>query len=393
MTNLVVAFERHPLLEAINLVGKVGPWRRTVPRFDSNGKQMPSKVIPGVVRLDIRPGEATLTCANFDMSLSTTIACRADDAGTLFLPLDSTGAAVEKIKAGAMIELHSDGTAVALLGGRLKVGTQAEPQDAPPQAQPVEGKARSVSVAMLREGLGSTNAATLDDPKRPYLGGVFIHDGSHGPAFVAMDGSRIHAKTAQGEAINAEAILPRAAGRLLMGLLPEEGTAEITVGNRGANFAWGRTVFRTRLIEGQFPSFGDQLAVCTSGADRILRGNADAILADLQLVTTVSNPKYQDFVLELGPDGAVASALFRSANGTDSGSVTLDAQFIGEPLSIGFQLRLVSDALDLFGEHLIEWRMSGPRSPTVISSPTMPGLEALVAPFMNPGAAARAQAA
>lgn len=387
MEHIRAVFERPALAEALHLIGKVQPWRRAVPMFDSNGKPLPPKMMPGVVRIDADTYSARLTVANFDMAVSIDVPCNGV-AGTMFLPLAPLAASTGK-GAGTMVELHGRGHSVAFVCGRLKSATHAEAVDAPPALPPIEAEAVAIPTATLRKGLDSTEAATRDDPKRPWLGGVYIHDGATGPAFAAMDGFRVHAAALDGEAIGTKAILPRAAARLLVGMLPEDGDISIRVDARGASFAWGNVQFRSKLIDAQYPRFDDQLKRDGGNA---MRANAAALLADLELVACVADARLQEVHLVLGETCEAQASRTRPGcySGSDSGSILLDADYSGAPMRIGFQLRLVSDALHLFGEREIIWRMGGPFDPAVISCPSLPGLEAMVSLLLPPAAERKA---
>ncbi|QEH81018.1 hypothetical protein EIK56_24165 [Sphingomonas sp. C8-2] len=387
MEHVRAVFERPALAEALQLAGKVQPWRRAVPMFDSNGKQLPPKMMPGVVRVDADTHSARLTVANFDMSITVEAPCNGVP-GTMFLPLAPLAASTGK-GVGTMVELLAAGHSVAFVCGRLKSATHAEPVDAPPIPAEIAGAAVTIPAQTLRKGLDSTEAATKDDLKRPWLGGVYIHDGATGPAFAAMDGLRVHAVTLDGEAIGAKAILPRAAARLLLGMLPDDGDVTIHLDARGACFAWGAVQFCCKLIDAQYPRFDDQLKRDGGNA---MRANAAALLADLELVACVADTKLQEVHLVLG-EACEAQASRNGPgfySGSDSGSVLLDAEYSGTPMRVGFQLRLVSDALQLFGEREIIWRMGGPFDPTVISCPSLPGLEAMVSLLLPAGAERKA---
>jgi DNA polymerase-3 subunit beta len=388
MTNVRAVIDRLKLVEALRLAGKVQPWRRAVPQFDAkDGKPLPPKLMPGVVRIDVDTWKARLTVANFDMAIGVDVECNGTE-GILYLPLTPLTAFVEKGSA-SMVELTADGHSTAIVCGRTKASTWGEAQDAPPPVPAIEVDARSVPAAIMRQGLGAAESAAKDDNNRPWLGGIFVHDAPTGPAFAAMDANRLHAKVIEGDAFGAKAILPRAAARMLVGMLPEEGDVGIRLDARGASFEWGQALFRTRLIDAQYPAFQQALNV---GTDRVLRANADTLLADLELVACVADSKLQEIRLELGQTCTALASRIGTYGGQDSGQITLDATFAGEPIAIGFQLRLVADALHLFGENQIEWRMGGKFDPTVISSPFVPGTEAMVSPLLPAGAAQKVAA-
>lgn len=374
----VVVFERHALLNALALVGKVQPWQRAEPRYEADtGKPLTPRMIPGVVRVHVSGGRARITCANFDHQISTVVACDGQD-GTLFLPLVAFSAAVGKAPHGAQVELQAAGPSVLVRFGRTRITTVATEQDFPPITAGEYASAATLPADVLRRGIGQVAAAAQEDAKQPWRSGVYLHDGPAGPAFTAMDSFRIHAARAEGDAVGAKAIIPRAAAKLLSGLLPEEGNVTIAQDDRSACFGWADTLFRTKLIDAQYPRVEDQLSRDGGNA---LRANAAALVGDLELVACVADAKLQEIRFTLGSTCEV-SASRNGLNGRDTGQIALDAGYSGAPMAISFQLRLVTDALQHFGEREVVWRMGGPFEPTVISCPTLPGLEMMVAPVL-----------
>lgn len=377
----VIVFERAPLLAALALVGRVQPWRRAEPRYEpKSGKPITPRLVPAVVRVHVHEGTATLTCANFDQQIWTDVRCEGGNA-TVYLPVEAFTAAITKSPEGALVELTVDSHSVIMRAGRLRVQMHAETQDFPPLSIADYPRAVTIDAEALRRGIGQVLAAAQEDLKRPWLGGVYLHDGPDGLAFTAMDSFRIHAAKATGGAIGSSAIIPRAAARLLASLLPENGAITVQQDDRSASFGWGETTLRTKLIDAQYPRVEEQLR---RHGGHTLRAHAAALIADLDLVACVADAKLQEVQLNLG-DACEAFATRVGPTGRDTGTIALDAEYRGAPMRIGFQLRLVKDALQHFGEREIAWRMGGPFDPTIISCPDLPGLEMMVSPLLPAG--------
>jgi DNA polymerase-3 subunit beta len=366
----VAQFDRAALLSALQFVGKVPPWQR-------EGRAGAER-LPGVVRITTAASRARLECANFDAAIGTEIDCQADDM-TFHLPLVVLTKSLEKSNSDAL-QITVDEHSAILRYGRSRFSLWGEPQDMCPAMLPIEGDPFAVPAIVLREGLKATECATGSDPSAIFLGGVYIHGTARGVAFTASDKARIHTCTIDGaEVSGAGAILPRSMARLLLSLLPEAGDVSVTVSRRGALFKWGGTQFRSKLIDAQYPINAIQMP--PAGVN-VLRGQADAILDDINLAATVDQRANREIALDLGP---ICHA-FATANNGDWGSVEMPhVEWNGPPLNILFRMRVVSDALGLFGSDLIEWWMAGARDQTTIASLAQPGLEIMVAPMLPSG--------
>lgn len=377
-----ITFERFQLLTALHLVSKVRPWQRPL--------RAGERSTPALIKIVADRGVATITSANLDMTIRGDIPCDMLGSGTMYLPLHNLTAAVEKSPEGAQIMLEPNGADTVLRAGRLRVQMTGMSADMASMRPAVEGQSLSILAATMRAGLRAAAPAVLDDNKRPYLGGVYLTGDGAALSFVGMDDNRVHSAAAEDSATRVSAILPEALADLLAAVLPETGDVAIVLNpGRAIELAFNRIRISSGLIQGQFPNYAPLLGTAKS---RTLTAKADELLRDLELVALVSDPKTRDIRLDLSFNGCSASAFRRLGNGVDAGKVDLIAKYSGSPFAIGFAMRLVSDALSMFGSDVVEWGMDGPSSPTVITSAARPGLEMMISPMSLVGDHLRAAA-
>lgn len=357
-----VSFQRGQLAAALRILSKSPPWRK-------------GETSPGVLRINTVGGAATLISTTTGMQIEVTVPCSADHAAAaIIVPFGAFSALVERFKDGSEVRVAGNPSGGVITSGRSRSTLVALASGMLPIRAPLAPSPQAIPALVLSAGLRAALPAAIDDSKRPYLGGVHVHEIGGGVSFEAQDGTRIHAAKQGGARLDASASVPQRAARIIADLLPEDSNALVCIDERAIQVTAGSLRIIAALLDSRFPPVAAQLAsptVCR------FRARADLLLADLELVMTVGHPRDRDFRLDLGP--SCEASAFRP-NG-DRGAVEIGGQFEGAPLAIGFQFPLVRDALNLFGGSVIEWRMGGPEDPSIIASPDHPDVEAMVSPF------------
>jgi DNA polymerase III sliding clamp (beta) subunit (PCNA family) len=382
-TNGPIVFDRAALAEALAVVGKVKPWQRAHRRQVIGRDDKPvwmNDIKPGLIRMEVAADHAVLSSTDLGMSIARHVPCRRGigPAVTLRLPVVAFSNAVNKAAKGAQIAIQRDDGRTMLTAGRLRVEMLGEEEDLAPVRPDVDGAVLHLPVAHLAEGLRVSAPAVSDDKKQHFMNGVNLRDVSGAAVFTGRDLNRAHQLSDIGSlGGDIDVILPDALCGMLLSVLPEdrEGDASIRIGGGHVQVAWAGTVVKSTLIDGQFPAVAQD---DRWSGERTLIARADQLLADLDLVATVSDPKQRDIRLDLG-DVCEASA-FNRVGGPNAGAIALEAGFHGEPLAVGFQFPLVRDALRLFGTDEICWRLRGSHGPSIMTSVARPGVRASIAP-------------
>lgn len=379
------AFDAQALAAALATAAKVTPW--AAPNW-AIGADAKARMGPPLVEIVAAGGAARIRSANFDRQITVGLACEGDPLH-LVAPLPQLLAWLGKSPAGCQcaITAQSDGALVRAARQRLTLKTW--PTNRYIASREAAGAEIETVAADLSAGLSATIAVPKEDAVQPARGGVLIHGSSAALGFVAADEHRIHELTAEG-VDEIRMIIPRESARLVSELFAgSTASVVVRVSSGSASFVHGNVSVTTSLIDAPAVRSDEQF-------DRqlpyTLMGNAAALLADLELVTTVASARNREVTLHLGERCRAVASSRGEYGGWGKGEVWLDAAWEGPDMAIVFALRPVRDALLTFGESEVLWRMDGPREPTVITSREVTDRRALVAPFLPTGDALRAAA-
>ncbi|MDH4746661.1 hypothetical protein OMP43_21780 [Sphingomonas sp. CBMAI 2297] len=378
-------FDAKALADALGIAAKVTPW--AAPNW-AIGADAKARMGPPLVEIAAAGGAARIRSANFDRQIVVGAACEGDPVHVV-IPLPQLLAWLGKAQAGIQcaITVQSDGVLVRAARQRLTLKTW--PVNRYVAARETVGAELSTSATALAAGLGATIAVPREDATQPALGGVLIHGSGSALGFVAADEHRIHELTGAG-ADEVRMIIPRESARLVADLFAEGAEpVAIRAGAASATFTRSNVAIVTSLIDAPAVLSDEQFA---RDLPHALMVNAAALLADLELVATVADPRNREVTLHLGERCRAVAASRGDYGGWGKGEVLLEAAWEGPDMAIVFALRPVRDALNTFGESGIIWRMAGPRDPTVITSREVTDRRALVAPFLPTGPALRAAA-
>jgi len=371
-----VRFDRTALSDALAIAGKVKAWappRWTTYQVKNNDGTSTThwRAGPPMVEIVATCDRATIRAASFDRQVLVTIPC--DGSASVLVPLPALHSWVSKLNSDR-VDLNVDGENAAFTSGRLRATLRCAPMGHYPPVREAPRVALA-SLAELRAGFDATVAVPKDGGPVEQ-GGVHMRGEPGALRFFATQHGRIHELQAGGAA-GANIIVPVDTARLFLALFDgEDGEIEIGASDRAIAFRGGDVRLVSSVLDGG-PVSGD--SEFQRPRPNTLRAHADDLLTAFDLVTTVSDPKHGDFELRLG---ATCEAYAKSAGGKDEGVVALFGEWSGAPMAITFALKPVGDALLLFGDSEIEWRMGGALETTTIALAAGGEVRALVAPYL-----------
>jgi len=356
-----VLFRRAALHEALTIVAHVPPWRRDIQT-------------PGMVRIVAKGGVAEVIAVDMGQQLTARLLCDGPDA-ELLAPMGPLSGLVGKA-ASDTVELAALDGVVRFSSGRTVSKLPSLGPAALPRRLGVGGHGYAMDAPSLRAGLVAALPATVEDHMRPALCAVYMHGVDGRLIFEAQDGNRFHTLSQPSDGAKVSAIIPRTAARTIVALLSEEeGTAVVSIDHRALLVECGDFTYQTTVAIDSYPTGKPAKLDAAAGE---IRAIASELLDDLDCVCVVADARLRDFTLDLGP--RIVASAFSVAHCTARGAIDVRDTYDGEPMTIGFQLPLVRDALTLFGDDEIIWRVGRAMESTFITSAARPGVEAVVAP-------------
>lgn len=215
-----------------------------------------------------------------------------------------------------------------------------------PAAPALNAEAVNVNIAanILLTGINRSLFATADDELHPVLNGIFFDITTEDITFAASDGYKlVRNKTfaAKGDE-KAAFILPKKPATLLKNLLPkEQGDVQISFDGRNAVITLENFKLTCRLIEGRYPNYN---SVIPQNNPHKVIVDRQAFISALKRVSVFSSAASSLIKLHLDANCIQISA--QDIDFSTSAEETLNCQYDGTPLSIGFKPTFLVDIMN-----------------------------------------------
>ena len=238
------------------------------------------------------------------------------------------------------------------------------PDDFPPVVPASPGAWLSFEAKALRDMLTQTSVAISHDETRYALNGILFSLSGQEMRLVATDGHRLALSVRTlGEMTRAvTGIVPRKAISEIMRVLGAGEEVHLGITENQFVLQMPNFVMTARLIEGQFPNYE---AVIPKGHPGRLVMSRVALASALRRVSVMAEERNKPVKLVLAP-----AVLRITASSQDLGEAeeTLDIDYAGEELAIGFNSRYLLDAIGPIEHEQIVLEFKDALSPGVVRS-------------------------
>ncbi len=243
----------------------------------------------------------------------------------------------------------------------------------------------TVSAKALARSLPQIAFAAAADEGRPILTGVLTEIKKDSLELVATDGFRLAHKTTllnQPGQASFHALVPRrtleeAVKLITEELLGQDANLEIATSDNQNQviFKIGETVLSSRLIEGQFPSWEKIIPKTSINKTRVDR---QELLRASKLASVFAKGDSSN-IIKLHAGGVVLR-ITSEAKELGGQETELEAQVEGEELTVAFNSRFLTEALQSFSSELVLIEFSGDLSPALMRPVGEDGLEYVIMP-------------
>lgn len=378
-----LVIDRASLANGLSLVQGIVERRNTVP------------ILGHVLMESIGPG-LQLAATDLEVGIRTEVACKSSKGGSITLNARKLFEIVREAAGDEVCLKTLDNDWVELCCGRAKFKMMGlDPRSFP--AMPRQSEQRTaasaaterkpvkaelvVAAAVLAAMIDKTLFAVSPDETRYNLSGVFVESPEPGMAIMAAtDGHRLSLirREVKGFSMQGGAIIPRKGLGELRKLLDQEGDAEVKLALDG-QLAWlqrGATEISMRLVEGEFP---DYRGVVPKQSRYQVNVTRDEFLAAVKRAAIFSSERFHGVKLALAPGSLTVSS---TSPDLGEASETMDVNFRGEELSVGFNAWYVMQALSVLPpESEVVLGLTDDVSPGVLTTPSDSGFTYVVMPM------------
>lgn len=349
-TALKLTLPRKPLADRFGTAASVAPTRSP-------------RVVVQSVLLTVADGKTILTATDLELAVTIPVpGVTCEGEGSILLPTQKF-AKILATTPDDTITVEADGDKLLIRGGRSRYTLTSESVDDYPRIEPSTATEwLEIPGTELRRLIRQTIYATDTNSPRYALAGVQAEATQDRLRFVATDGRRLaKAESLPATAIPGSPVLPIKALRLIDRVAGD--TARLAWDDKAAWIETDGIEIRTRLVEGRFPDYrqifpANRTAIATTTADELLAAIEQAA------ITTSEESRGVGLAFASGE-----LALRSSAADVGESTVRLPLEYEGEPLTLTFDHRYMSDALKaLDGGTLLNLELFGPKSPLIVKA-------------------------
>lgn len=218
----------------------------------------------------------------------------------------------------------------------------------------------TVPVDVLCNGINKTLFAAATDELRPTMTGVFFDIRQDSLTCVATDAHKLvrFKTTAVQPNLVANFILPQKPSGVLKNILPKE-SGDVTIEFDGKNVAFTLSRYKMfcRQIEGRFPNYENVIPKQEDNINKIVVDRASLVNA-LRRVSLFTNQANNLIKLALSNDSLNISA--QDIDFSISAEETLDCQYSGQLLTIGFKSQFLIEILNNINSSEVLIELSDP---------------------------------
>ncbi len=343
-----LTIQRADLARVITNVGRVVEARNTIPILSN-------------VLLDAKNDTLTVSGTDLDIMATASAPAKIAKPGSLTVSAKLLGDIVKKAGVDD-ISIEKKGDSLIVASGRSKFTLSTLPSSDFPDIAG-SGEFETEFNIDLAAFFAPTTFAISTEETRYYLNGVFLKGEGGKLTAVATDGHRLARHVIEATEVFAGVIVPRKT----VGLLPK-GNVAVAVSDAKIRITAGDFVMVSKLIDGTFP---DYERVIPKSNDKFISVNRDEFMKAADRVATVSNERGKAVKLSIAP----GSVTFNVSN-PDSGSATdeIEAEYSGEPISIGFNAAYLRDMFGVMPSGRVTIALADGGSPGLFTSAGFEGL-------------------
>jgi DNA polymerase-3 subunit beta len=347
-----INLSKQTLQTALQNLGKATPTRSTIPILNTV--------------LFTAKGSLNLRTTDLEISIVALVESKIEEEGAVAIPYRTLSETVNAMPdTEIFIEADEDNRVEIRtdFGNYDIAGSSAEEFPATPEVD--NKKEIKISSDVFKRLILKTSFALSSDELKPALMGALFEVGEERVASVATDGHRlaICSRTDYETAgYSGDVIVPKKFLHLVLPYLDEQEEVVLWVGDNHLTVSFNGITAFSRIIDERYP---DYRSVLPQENDKIVKVDREKMLAAVKRVSIFSNRATRQVTLKFA-DGK-SQITTEDPESASSAAETVDVEYNGEELTIGFNALYLSDILSHLDTESAYLRLNTPISATLIS--------------------------
>ena len=309
----------------------------------------------------------SLTATDLEVELVAEVGVDVSKDGEITVPGRKLHDICRALPEGTTLECAVSGDRLTVKAGRSRftLSTLAA-TDFPTVDEVAARQTIRVGQRALRGLIERTQFSMAQQDVRYYLNGMLVETQGELLRAVATDGHRLALSELElGRKAEREdqVIVPRKGVLELARLLDGDEELELAIGTNHIRVQRDGIRLTSKLIDGRFPEYG---RVIPNDPPNVVKAERQVFRQALQRAAILSNEKYRGVRLEIS-----AGSLVIQANNPEQEEAleTVEVDYAGEPLEIGFNVNYLLDALNAVDSEQVQIGMTDGNSSCLITAP------------------------
>lgn len=345
---------RETLLKPLQTVVGVVERRQTMPILSN-------------VLLSAQGTKLSITATDLEVEMVAETEIKGDGAAEITVPGRKLHDIFRALPEGVSVEFSLSGERLTVKAGRSRFTLSTlRAADFPTVDEIGAKQTLRVNRADLRRLVEKTHFSMAQQDVRYYLNGLLLETEKKRLRAVATDGHRLalsELDLAEAAKRDEQLIVPRKGVLELSRLLDGDGDVQLALGANHIRVQLDGVRLTSKLIDGRFPEYS---RVVPAQPKNVIKADRNLFRQALQRTAILSNEKYRGVRLELSANSVVLQA---NNPEQEEAVETLEVEYAGEAMEIGFNVNYLLDALAAVDSEQVEFGVSDANSSCLIREP------------------------
>lgn len=316
--------------------------------------------------VDVTPGKLIATASDLSVTLVTHVPVESNDTFSVCIPAKLLLDTVKNIPAQPItISLGESGSNVEVKTENGVYKIAIENAGDYPKVKYIDKSVEPIKLDSdwLSNAIQNTLYAVSNDDLRPAMNGISFTIDDKRTVLCATDGHRLsrYISTDVVSPVSSSVIVPKKAAILLKGILGQQNEISVKFSTSHVEFKTDNILVSARIIDERFPDYEN--AIPTSN-DKVATINRNELIATLKRILIYSNRSTSQIRLEFNDSLLKVSA--EDLEYSIDAKENLDCDYSGGNFVIGFNGKLLIEALSNINSGTITIEMSQPNRPGII---------------------------
>jgi len=345
---------RETLLKPLQTVVGVVERRQTMPILSN-------------VLLSVQDAKLSITATDLEVEMVAEAEIKGDGNGEITVPGRKLHDIFRALPEGVSVEFSLGGERLTVKAGRSRFTLSTLRAADFPTVEEIGAKQTlRINKPDLRRLVDKTHFSMAQQDVRYYLNGLLLETEKTRLRAVATDGHRLalsEVDLASAASRDEQVIVPRKGVLELSRLLDGDGEVQLALGANHVRVQLDGVRLTSKLIDGRFPEYS---RVVPAQPKNVIKADRNLFRQALQRTAILSNEKYRGVRLELGANSVVLQA---NNPEQEEAVETLEVEYAGEAMEIGFNVNYLLDALAAVDSEQVELGVSDANSSCLIREP------------------------